>query len=115
MEATEEGMLILRELGCGKIQPDYYYKLELPTFNPTINKLWTSGGWNDLPTATGHMDKDREKRIVSAIYRELNASLALDLDSNPLLAREIGAGNRPGLQTNSSSSAACWLACSANQ
>jgi len=94
-EAFKEATEIILELGTGRTQGIHSTILELPdaiTHNKST-KTWASSGWSGVPTAIGHLDKNRERRIITCISTALNTNLAMGLSTSWLLDREINAGN----------------------
>ena len=94
-EAFSVAHTIIRELATSGHQSPYNTVYSLPaTWSSALpTKTWNSGGWKDLPSACGFLDEEREKRILRALLRGLNNTLALDLDCEPCTSREIGAGS----------------------
>ena len=78
MAAYVKSDKVMLELSTGKTQPPYGARHELPnSFDCPQTSTWSNGGWEGLPKAIGHLDTNRETRIITAMLRDLNLRLAM--------------------------------------
>ena len=83
-DTVMESLAVIRELGLNRLQASYYTRFELTirAFSKET-KLWVSGGCDNLPGAVDSLDKEKEKRFINSILQELNAKMAMELDTRP--------------------------------
>ena len=59
-------------------------------------KIWAVGGDSDLPYTTDPVSIEQETKIIHAMILDLQQNLALELDSYPVIKRDLGSRGEAG-------------------
>ena len=59
-------------------------------------KIWAVGGDSSVPNTTDPVTTEQEEKIISALIAELQLNHALELDSHPVVNRDLGSRGEAG-------------------